>query len=76
MKTQNTRKKMRLKDYLSNIDMTLKDFSQLIDRTPEYMSRVINGHAKIGKRLAEYIEELTKGKVKLRSEKSEKSIKM
>jgi len=56
---------MKLKCYLADIGMTMKDFSQLVQCNHRYMSRIMNGHAKPGKRLARDIEELTDGQVKL-----------
>lgn len=56
---------MKLKEYLANIDMTLKDFSEIIDRNPCYLSSVINGYKKPGKKLVKEVKAITEGKVNL-----------
>ncbi len=56
---------MKLKSYLADIGMTVKDFSSLVQCNYRYMSRIMNGHVKPGKRLAQDIEDLTDGQVKL-----------
>lgn len=60
---------MKLKSYLADIGMTVKDFSALLECNYRYMSRIMNGHVKPGKRLAQDIEDLTDGQVKLLEEK-------
>ena len=61
-----------LKVYLAEINMTLKDFSSLIDCSYRYMSRVMNGHAVPGHRLAKEISQITDGKVKFLPKSKEK----
>lgn len=55
---------MNLKVYLATINMTVKDFSELVEYNPCYISRVIYGHVKAGKKLSRIIERATEGKVK------------
>jgi hypothetical protein len=59
---------MRLKVYLATIDMKIKDFAELVSCNDRYLSRIVHGHIKPGKRLAKDIEELTEGEVKLLDE--------
>jgi hypothetical protein len=59
------RENRKLKAFLADIDMTAKDFSKLIGCDNRYLSRVMNGHAKPGKRLSKDVEDLTDGKVRL-----------
>lgn len=54
---------MNLKSYLAEIHMTIIEFAQIIDANPGYLSRIINGHKKPGKRLAKEIERVTDGVV-------------
>lgn len=56
---------MKLKTYLADIEMTAKDFSSLLGCNAQYISMIMNGHKKPGKRLAKDIEDLTDGKVML-----------
>lgn len=56
---------MKLKVYLAEIGMTVKDFSALLDCNYPYMSRIVNGHRKPGRRLAKEIVDMTDGKVEL-----------
>jgi len=56
---------MKLKVYLAEIGMTLKDFSELLEINHRYLSRIMNGHIKPGRRLAADISRLTDGKVKI-----------
>lgn len=56
---------MKLKVYLATIDMTLKDFSELVGCDRRYLSRIMNGHVKPGKRLAKDVFQLTDGQVHL-----------
>ena len=63
---------MNLKSYLANIKMTIKDFSALMDVNPNYLSSIINGHAKAGNRLARDIEKATNGTVKVNGTNSDK----
>ena len=60
---------MKLKSYLADIGMTVKDFSSLVQCNYRYMSRLMNGHAKPGKRLNQDIVDLTDGQVNLLEEK-------
>ncbi len=54
---------MKLKSYLAEIGMTVKDFSSLVECNYRYLSRIMNGHIKPGKRLAKEIEDITGGQV-------------
>lgn len=55
---------MNLKEYLFLNRISVNDFAQKIKCNRSYFSRVINGHIKPGRRLAEDIEEATNGAVK------------
>ena len=56
---------MNLKAYLADQHVTQKDFAATLGINERYMSRVVNGHVKPGKRLMRDIDALTEGKVKL-----------
>lgn len=56
---------MNLKAYLADQRVTQKDFATTLGISERYMSRVVNGHIKPGKRLERDINSLTEGKVKL-----------
>lgn len=55
---------MNLKDYLYLHRMTVNEFAEKIKCNRCYFSRLINGHVKPGKRLANDIERATNGDVK------------
>lgn len=65
---------MKLKAYLAEIGMSAKDFSVLIECNYRYLSLIMNGHLKPGKRLAKDIEELTDGHVSATEYKDERNI--
>ncbi len=55
---------MNLKEYLFLHRINIGDFAKRIQCNRSYFSRIVNGHLKPGKRLANDIEEATKGEVK------------
>lgn len=55
---------MNIKEYLFLHRMSVNEFAEKIKCSRSYFSRLINGHVKPGKRLAEDIEEATNGEVK------------
>jgi len=61
---------MNLKNYLFAKGITQSAFAERVGVTKYYMCRLINGKLKPGKLLAEKIENLTKGEVKINSWKS------
>jgi hypothetical protein len=56
---------MLLKHYLQAENITLDRFCREVDCNMYYMSRIMNGHTKPGKRLAREIERQTHGQVKV-----------
>lgn len=54
---------MNLKEYLFLHRISVSEFSHKIKCNRSYFSRLINGHVKPGKRLAEDIEQATNGEV-------------
>ena len=54
-----------LRAYLANIGMTMRDFAQVIECSPMYLSHVMAGRRKIGKRLARDIRQATDGIIDL-----------
>jgi len=62
---------MNLKAYLADQRVTQKDFAQTLGINERYMSRLVNGHLKPGKRLERDINALTEGKVKLEPKQKE-----
>ena len=54
---------MNLKEYLFLHRISVGDFAQKIKCNRSYFSRLINGHVRPGRRLAEDIEQATNGQV-------------
>ncbi len=57
---------MKLKVYLAEIGMTAKKFSEIADCNCRYLSLIMNGRVKAGKRLTRDILKLTDGQVDLK----------
>lgn len=55
-----------LKSYLANIGMTLKDFSEILDVDDKHMSKLMNGKAVAGPRLAKDVRLATDGLINLK----------
>jgi transcriptional regulator with XRE-family HTH domain len=68
-----------LKAFIANMNITHKTFAKLLDCDPSYLSRIVNGEAIPGKRLAKLIEEVTGGVISYKNlhvkKKIEKNIK-
>jgi hypothetical protein len=45
--------------------MTMREFARMVDCSPEYFSRIANGHTKAGTHLAKVIENASGGKIKM-----------
>lgn len=56
---------MDLKDYLYINRMTINQFSELIGYSRNHISGIINRRLKPTKKLAQYIEKMTNGEVKV-----------
>lgn len=54
---------MDLREYLFRNRLTITDFGKKIDCPRAYLSQIVNGHKKPGKRLAKVIEDATNGEV-------------
>jgi plasmid maintenance system antidote protein VapI len=79
---KNKRKKMHLREYLWKKELTIQQFANIIKYDRTYVSLVMRGKKRIGKRMAEAIELATEGEVKAEellkisdSEKKQKPIK-
>mgnify|MGYP001564856723 FL=1 len=56
-----------LKAYLANTGQTLKDFCRMLDCDMTYMSAVMNGRVRAGRRLAKDVRIATGGTIRLES---------
>lgn len=65
---------MNLKAYLAESNMTMKSFADLLGINQRYMSRIMNGHIKPGKRLERDIHTLTEGKVALELKEKQQTV--
>lgn len=54
---------MKLKVFLAQNNYSIKDFAEILDVGDNYLSRIMHGHVKPGKRLITDIERLTGGLV-------------
>jgi len=56
-----------LKAYLAEIGMTIKEFCEVIECNDKYLSRLIHGKKRAGRRLAKDIYQATSGTIKLKT---------
>lgn len=67
---------LNLKAYLANIGMTSADFSVIIDCDPKYLSRLISGKLRPGRRLAKDIYQATGGVIQLPTKTTKRQVKI